>query len=60
MLENPSFFQIFLEETFPTTFTERKKHVLHLKCFILFYRVNRKGADFTMMLVCVLKSCQKS
>ena len=68
MLENPSFFQKFFEETFPTTYTEMgsneflqlKKHVPHLKCFILFYRVNRKGADFTNMLVCVSKSCQKS
>ena len=64
-----TFFKINFKGTFPTTPTERVCNEMfttketcppHLKLCILFYRIYRKGTDFTCMPVFISKSCQKS
>ena len=47
---------------FAMKFSQLEKHVPHLKFYTLFYKIYRKGADFTCtcMSVSISKSSEKS
>ena len=64
-----TYFKINFKGTFPTIPTGVCNEIFttketcpppHLKLCILFYRIYRKGTDFTCMSVFISKSCQKS